>query len=88
MVRGVGASSNHQRRAGEITGASRAPAGSSYGNTELKKRRGRDWDASEDPRASTNEHINERIKKRRGRVSPTPSPAAIAPPLRGVASFG
>lgn len=34
VVREVGASSNHQREAGKITGASRPPAGSSYGNAE------------------------------------------------------
>lgn len=36
-VRGVGASNNHQTGAREITGASRPPAGSSYGNAELKE---------------------------------------------------
>lgn len=54
----------------------------------LRKCWGRDWAASDSPRASTNEHINERIKKGWGRVSPAPSPAVIAPLLRGVASFG
>lgn len=75
-------------RGGKITGASRPPAGSSYGNAELKEVLGEGRDASDDPRANTNEHISERIRKGWGRVSPTPSPAVIAPVLRGVASFG
>lgn len=77
-----------QTGVGKITGASRPPAGNSYRNAQLKEVLGEGRDASADPGVNTNEHINERIKKGWGRVSPTPSPAVIAPGLRGVASFG
>lgn len=77
-----------QTGAGKIAGASWPQAGSSYGNAKLKEVPGEGRGAAGDPHANTNEYINERIKKGWGRVSPTPSPAVIAPVLRGVASFG
>lgn len=52
------------------------------------ERWGRDENASDDRCASTNEYINERIKKGWGHVAPIPSPTMFAPVLRGVAWFG
>lgn len=87
-VRGDGASSNHKQGPGRSLEHPGPRLEVPMEMPSFRKCWGRDEMHQAIPRANTNEHINERIKKGWGRVSPTPSPAVIAPVLRGVASFG
>lgn len=86
-VRGAGASSEH-KQGREDHWSIPAPSWKFLWKCRVKVVLGEGRDASDNPRANTNENISERIKKGWGRVSPTPSPAVIAPVLRGVASSG